>query len=367
MFFSAKKLLAQKQQLNDKIHAEREKMNLAYLDLTEALRKFYFDYECFDMFDITVVDYWFGRVACCYDGENFDLSDAFFRMNEQLSDVEAETLSTQQLIGIYNIFTVLINDMYGKEETILTQTEISKQTVLDNLKILTEKMIASLNNDQSTWAEKLSIAIQKLYTLLDFSLYDSPRHRNLRHLKDQYLQLKKAGYDRIKKFEREQEEINKKLEKHNYSKEGKKISKKEFAPFPTLKAYNNAMLLLGRCLMAAEEYESEGNPLVPSCLDDIGEVLIGRFTRAKDEFDEWEDDIDFEKVAHTMLANATFDMLASGRYHLYAGILNPLNCSSKLMLVYDKSMAYGVRIGMVTLTEKEEQHNYLLKRISEVG
>ena len=68
-----------------------------------------------------------------------------------------------------------------------------------------------------------------------------------------------------------------------------------------------------------------------------------------------------------MLAQATFDMLASGRYHLYTGILNPLNCSANLMLVYDNSMSYGVKIGMITKEEKKEQREYLLKCISEVG
>jgi hypothetical protein len=60
-------------------------------------------------------------------------------------------------------------------------------------------------------------------------------------------------------------------------------------------------------------------------------------------------------------------MLASGRYHVYKGILNPMNCSSNLMLIYDNSMDYGVSIGMITKQEKEEQRKYLLKRISEVG
>ena len=38
-----------------------------------------------------------------------------------------------------------------------------------------------------------------------------------------------------------------------------------------------------------------------------------------------------------------------------------------LMLVYDKAMAYGVKIGMITKEEKKEQRAYLLKCISEVG
>ena len=173
--------------------------------------------------------------------------------------------------------------------------------------------------------------------------------------------------DEDAEYRNEIEEIDRQLEKHNRSEDGKKVSKKEIDPFPTLKAYNNAMKLLGCCLLAVEQYEKESDTLTPSCVDEVSDTLIERFIRAKDEFDEWDDAVDYDKVAHTMLAHATFDMLASGRYHLYTGILNPLNCSANLMLVYDKAMAYGVKIGMITKEEKKEQRAYLLKCISEVG
>ena len=367
MFFGAKRLMAQKQQLENKIQDEYRKMDVEYLGLKKSLCEFYSDYECFDTFDITTVDFWFGDVACCYNGQNYDLSNALFGMNKQLSNVEAEAIGNRQLIGIHNIFTILINDLYAYEEPIIIQTDIPKKEVLDKLKVLTQKLVAAIKNDKTESSEGLCSAVQKLYTLLDFSLYDGPQHRILRQLKKQYLQIQAISYDNIDNYRKEIEEIDKRLEKHNYSEDGKKVSRKEIAPFPTLKAYNNALKLLGCCMTAVEKYEKESDALAPSCLDDISETLLDIFIRSKDEFDEWDDSVDFDKVAHTMLANATFDMLASGRYHLYTGMLNPLNCSANLMLVYDKSMAYGVRNGMITAREKEEQRNYLLECISEVG
>lgn len=367
MLFNVKRLMIRKQQAKDKIQSEHKKMDAAYLEFKMALHRFYDGYQCFDIFDITTVDFWLGDVACCYDGDNYDLSNAFFRLNEQLSDVEAEAISKQQLVGIYNIFTVLINDLYAHEESLLIQTEIHQQVVLDKLRTLTQKLLANLMNDQSASGKGLCTAVQKLYTLLDFSLYDSPKHRHLRQLKKRYLQIQATGYENIDLYRQEIEEIDEQLEKHNYSEDGKKLSKRDIAPFPTLKAYNNAMKLLGGCLLAVEKYEKEGGLLAPSCSGDISEILLDRFIRAKDEFDEWDDTVNFDKVAHTMLANATFDMLASGRYHLYAGILNPLNCSSNLMLIYDKVMTYGVKNGMIAEKEKAEQRHYLLKCISEVG
>lgn len=58
-------------------------------------------------------------------------------------------------------------------------------------------------------------------------------------------------------------------------------------------------------------------------------------------------------------------MLASGRYSMYTGILNPLSCSANLMNVCKVSMAYGIRTGMRTGNQKKEQHEYLLEYISE--
>lgn len=367
MFFNAKKLITQKEQLNDKIQAEYKRMDVAYQQLKKALEEFYGGYQYFDNFDITVVDFWFGDIACCYAGKNYDLSNAFFRMSNQLESVEAENITNEQLVGIYNIFTILFNDMYAGEEPILIQSDLTRPSLLDKFNILSKKLISCLRNDHSASAPGLCEAVEKLYTLLDFSLGDTIVHQQLRQLKAQHLEDQTTGYDNIDRYRNEIEEIDRRLEKHNRSEDGKKVSRKEIDPFPTLKAYNNAMKLLGCCLLAVEQYEKEGDIFAPSCVDEISDLLLERFIRAKDAFDEWDETVNYEKVAHTMLANATFDMLASGRYHLYTGILNPLNCSANLMLVYDKSMAYGVKIGMITKEEKKEQREYLLKRISEVG
>ena len=367
MFFKYKKLIANKEELNTKIQAEYDRMDAAYQYLKNALSEFYRGYQYFDHFDITVVDFWFGDIACAYSGNNNDLSNAFFRMSEQLEGVEAEDVSNNQLVGIYNIFTILLNDMYACEEPILLETDLTLDLLLVKFKELSERFISHLKKDESPSAEGMCEAVEKLYTLLDFSLNKTAMHKQLRSLKRKYLETQSSGYNNIDRYRNEIEEIDKQLEKHNRSEDGKKVSKKEFDPFPTLKAYNNAMRLLGCCLLAVEKYEKESDIIAPSCAEEISDVLIERFVCAKDEFDEWDETVNYDKVAHTMLANATFDMLASGRYHLYAGILNPLNCSANLMLLYDKSMAYGVRIGMVTKEEKREQREYLLKRILEVG
>ncbi len=98
------------------------------------------------------------------------------------------------------------------------------------------------------------------------------------------------------------------------------------------------------------------------------ELIKSRVLVAKDEVSEWKDyDTDYITIAHTMMAHATFDLLASGKYHLYAGMLNPMSCASNLMDVYKACMEYGVMHNMLDEETRQEQYDYLLKCISEVG
>lgn len=128
----------------------------------------------------------------------------------------------------------------------------------------------------------------------------------------------------------------------------------------------NANKLLDRCLMYANMYEEFNTK--PSCIPDLQESISQQIKAAKNEIREWQDyDTNYDEIAHTMLAHTTFDLLASGRYHLYAGILNPMNCSSNLMSVYKKVMEYGVVHNMITEEVKEEQYQYLIRCIKSVG
>lgn len=138
--------------------------------------------------------------------------------------------------------------------------------------------------------------------------------------------------------------------------------------FSNLNARKNTQRLLNICSDLIEKYEKFNAKLAPSCKADLYSHIKKELDQAQKEIAEWQDyDTDYIKIAHTLLTHHTFDMLASGRYHLYYGILNPMNCSSNLMTVYNKSMEWGVEHGLLTDSEKEEQLRYLIKRISQVG
>lgn len=138
--------------------------------------------------------------------------------------------------------------------------------------------------------------------------------------------------------------------------------------FTNSKYKRNAKKLLDACMKYATEYERYNEKIAPSCLPDLKESISRQIRAAQQEISEWEDyDTNYDEIAHTMLAHTTFDLLASGRYHLYAGILNPMNCSSNLMTVYKKVMEYGVAHNMLTDDVREEQYRYLISRIMQVG
>ena len=82
----------------------------------------------------------------------------------------------------------------------------------------------------------------------------------------------------------------------------------------------NSTRLLNICEELIEKYQT--NSCKPSCKTDLLDLIGSRVAAAKTEIIEWKDsDTDYIKIAHTMLAHATFDLLASGRYMLVCSIL----------------------------------------------
>lgn len=131
---------------------------------------------------------------------------------------------------------------------------------------------------------------------------------------------------------------------------------------------NRAKALLEICERAIEEFECDDSRSIPSCKEDLMASIKNELTTVQEELSkEYFDDRDYLRIAHTLLANKAFDLLASGNYHIYYGELNPLSCASNLMKVYQKSMEYGVNSNIITGEERREQYEYLLRCISQVG
>lgn len=130
----------------------------------------------------------------------------------------------------------------------------------------------------------------------------------------------------------------------------------------------NAKRLVGVCEHFIEEYELQSQRTLPSCKSDMLDEIKKRINADKADVATWKDyDTDYIKIAHSLLANVSFDLLASGHYHIYYGVLNPMRCSSCLLAVYNGSMKWAVSNGLIDEETQQEQYDYLLKCISEIG
>ena len=135
-----------------------------------------------------------------------------------------------------------------------------------------------------------------------------------------------------------------------------------------IRAKKNTSRLLNICSDLIDKYENENKTITSSCKKDLMALLKVRFDEAQEEIANWKDyDTDYIQIAHSMLAHATFDLLSSGRYHIYHGTLNPMSCASNLMNVYSCVMKRAVEIGEFTEDVRKEQFDYLHKCIAEVG
>ena len=106
----------------------------------------------------------------------------------------------------------------------------------------------------------------------------------------------------------------------------------------------------------------------PSCHSDLMAYVNNIVNTSRNEIVQWNiSTTEYITVANKLLAHGSFDLLASGRYHIGRGQLNFMSCAPNLMSVYNKSMEYAVSNNLINEKEKEEQYYYLLERIKQVG
>lgn len=120
------------------------------------------------------------------------------------------------------------------------------------------------------------------------------------------------------------------------------------------------------CAKTIDSYQQ--HPTKLSCKEDVINIIKRTFEGAKQEIAEWDNiKSECERSINGHLAQVTFDLLASGKYHLYYGVLNPMSCADNLLDVYRASMDYALRIGEITEDIQKEQYELLMSCISKVG
>ena len=122
---------------------------------------------------------------------------------------------------------------------------------------------------------------------------------------------------------------------------------------------------LSDCEMIIVSYEKE---TIPSCKSDLIESIKLITSNAKNEINKGLIPYsEYNVLINKLLANCSFDLLASGKYHIHRGQLNPLTCSANLMSVHNESIDYALKNNLITQAQKEEDYKYLIECINNVG
>ena len=191
-------LMNKKQQLESEIAAAYKEMDSVYLKLKQQFEQHYLYFKTMGFFDYDIVsiDFYLGEVALAYDGSNYSLSNRLFEFNNKISNIEAFDLTPSQLLDTFNILTVLYKDISGCESDSIIRDGCTINDIIDGIKILTEDFSKRVEA-----SEDLKKAIQKLYVLLDYTLYDNEDKRYIRELRSQFINLEIAAYDKISRCE----------------------------------------------------------------------------------------------------------------------------------------------------------------------
>lgn len=73
------------------------------------------------------------------------------------------------------------------------------------------------------------------------------------------------------------------------------------------------------------------------------------------------------KYIYSTIANISGDMVESGQYHIYRGVLNPMGLGEELLRIFDAAMDELVRLGDTDTGNAEKQKKAIRENIKSVG
>ena len=73
------------------------------------------------------------------------------------------------------------------------------------------------------------------------------------------------------------------------------------------------------------------------------------------------------KYVYSMIANISGDMVESGQYHIYRGVLNPMGPGQNLLKIFDSAMDELVKLGDTDKENAEKQKKAIRENIKGVG
>ena len=79
------------------------------------------------------------------------------------------------------------------------------------------------------------------------------------------------------------------------------------------------------------------------------------------------DGIPPRQILYAAISNFSGDLVSSGQYHIYRGVLNPMDIGGHLLKIFDGSINEMENIGAIDDKEADDQKNDIREQIKKIG
>ena len=129
----------------------------------------------------------------------------------------------------------------------------------------------------------------------------------------------------------------------------------------------NSTRLRNTVLSIIRAVEDGNTKMGISAEQDVMMVVDREIEKAREEITNWQDhDTDYIAMANVMLSNITFDLLASGEYHIGAGQLNEMGPANRLKDIYKSTLDWGLSHNQISKEDYNESLKALKQRIKSI-
>lgn len=116
-----------------------------------------------------------------------------------------------------------------------------------------------------------------------------------------------------------------------------------------------------------DKFEAQLTDYAPSCKNVLIDASLPLLKRSVQEASEWKKDFDYINTAYCVLYGTAFNLLSSGRFHIFRGELNPMNESQHIYNFCIHHLERATSLGFISEEEQTDQIHYLRECIAEVG
>ncbi|MBQ5991875.1 MAG: hypothetical protein IJL62_04920 [Clostridia bacterium] len=127
---------------------------------------------------------------------------------------------------------------------------------------------------------------------------------------------------------------------------------------------------LRRYLFYIEEMINKADAQFPtstSCKAVLKPSIDILIEKSKSEIERWNAKTDVQTLAIKNLYNISFDILSSGRLHVYRGVLDPNSSAKQLQFIVDECLHYYIVHGIASEEQAKDQKDILKENIESVG